>query len=79
MCATCPALRILLDLIILIISEENIIRPTELIIMQFSLASCHFIPPGSKYSSQHPVLKHLNLCLSETVSVENTLNASKTG
>jgi hypothetical protein len=26
--------------------------------MQFSPTSCHFIPLRSKYSPQHPVLKH---------------------
>jgi hypothetical protein len=26
--------------------------------MQFSPPSCHFIPLWSKYSPQHPVLKH---------------------
>jgi hypothetical protein len=26
--------------------------------MQFSLTSYHFISPRSKYSPQHPVLKH---------------------
>jgi hypothetical protein len=30
-----------------------------LLIMQFSPTSCHFIPLRSKYSTQHPVLKHL--------------------
>jgi hypothetical protein len=31
----------------------------ELLMMQFSPPSCHFIPLKSKYSSQHPVLKRL--------------------
>jgi hypothetical protein len=30
----------------------------KLLIMQFSLASCHFISFWSKYSPQHPILKH---------------------
>jgi hypothetical protein len=30
----------------------------KLLIMQFSLTSLHFISLRSKYSSQHPVLKH---------------------
>jgi hypothetical protein len=30
----------------------------KLLIMQFSLTSCHFIPLWSKYSSQRTVLKH---------------------
>jgi hypothetical protein len=30
----------------------------KLLIMQFSLASCYFIPLRSKYSHEHPVLKH---------------------
>jgi hypothetical protein len=29
--------------------------------MQFSRTSCHLIPLRSKYSPQHPVLKHLSL------------------
>jgi hypothetical protein len=34
----------------------------KLLIMQFSAASCHFIPLRSKYSPKHPVLKH-NQCV----------------
>jgi hypothetical protein len=30
----------------------------KLLIMQFPPISRHFIPPRSKYSPQHPVLKH---------------------
>jgi hypothetical protein len=30
----------------------------KLLIMQSSLISCHFIPLGSEYPPQHPVLKH---------------------
>jgi hypothetical protein len=30
----------------------------KLLIMQFSPTSCHFISLWSKYSRQHPVLKH---------------------
>jgi hypothetical protein len=30
----------------------------KLLIVQFSPTSCHFISLWSKYSSQHPVLKH---------------------
>jgi hypothetical protein len=30
----------------------------KLLIMQFPPISHHFIPPRSKYSPQHPVLKH---------------------
>jgi hypothetical protein len=44
-----------LDLIILIMFAEQI---TELLIRQFSPASCHFIPLRSKYSRKHPVLEH---------------------
>jgi hypothetical protein len=39
----------------------------ELLIMQFSPACCHFIPPGSKYSPMHPFLKHPHLCSSLNV------------
>jgi hypothetical protein len=31
----------------------------EILTIQFSPASCHFIPLRSKYSPQHPVFKHL--------------------
>jgi hypothetical protein len=30
----------------------------QLLIMQFSPTSCHFIPLRFKYSPKHPVLKH---------------------
>jgi hypothetical protein len=30
----------------------------QLLIMQFSPASCHFIPNRSKYSPKYPVLKN---------------------
>jgi len=30
----------------------------KLLIMQSSPASCHILPLSSKYSPQHPVLKH---------------------
>jgi hypothetical protein len=30
----------------------------QLLIMQFSLTSCHFIPLRSKYSPKHPVFKY---------------------
>jgi hypothetical protein len=32
---------------------------TKLLFMEFSPTSRHFIPPPSRYSPQHPVLKHL--------------------
>jgi hypothetical protein len=44
--ATCPDHLILLDLMVLI----TLITLTTLLIMQFSPASCHFIPFRSKYS-----------------------------
>jgi hypothetical protein len=31
--------------------------------MQFSPSSCHFLPHSSKYSSEHPVLRHLQFML----------------
>jgi hypothetical protein len=31
--------------------------------VQLSPASCHFIPLRSKYSPQHPVLKHVLTCV----------------
>jgi hypothetical protein len=54
-------------------------RASHCLIVQFSPASCHLIPPKSKHTSQHPVIKHLNLCRLETVSVENVWNASDVG
>jgi hypothetical protein len=39
----------------------------KLLIMQFSPTSCNFIPLRSKYSPQHPVLKHPSLCSSLNV------------
>jgi hypothetical protein len=34
------------------------VQVMKLLIMQFPPNSCHFIPLSSKYSLQHPVLKH---------------------
>jgi hypothetical protein len=34
------------------------VKIMKLLIMQFSLSSCHFILLKSKYSPQHHVLKH---------------------
>jgi hypothetical protein len=36
----------------------RIVQVMKLVIMQLSPASYHFIPLRSKYSPQHPVLKH---------------------
>jgi hypothetical protein len=36
----------------------------NILIMQFSPASCHFYSIGSKYSLQHPVLKIISPCSS---------------
>jgi hypothetical protein len=58
--ATYPAQLILLDLIILIIFEEQALYIMELLIIQFSPASRHFIPLRSKYSPQHPVLVRIS-------------------
>jgi hypothetical protein len=33
-------------------------RVQELLIMQLSPISCNFVPIWSKYSPQHPVLRH---------------------
>jgi hypothetical protein len=52
--ATWPTHLILLDLIALLIFCEVY----KLFIMQSSSASWHFLPLGSKYSPQHPVLVH---------------------
>jgi hypothetical protein len=41
---------------ILIYLQKSIIM--KLLIMTFSPTSCHFISLRSKYSTQHPVLKH---------------------
>jgi hypothetical protein len=59
MCATCPTHLILLHLITH--HSNNIwwsVQVMMLLIMQSSLASCHFLHLRSKCSVQHPVLKH---------------------
>jgi hypothetical protein len=40
---------------------------TNLLIMQFSPATCHFLSLRSKYSPQHPVLKHSHIWLNLSV------------
>jgi hypothetical protein len=42
--------------------------------MQSSLASCHFLPPRSKYFPQHPVLRHPQSCSSDSVRDQVSLN-----
>jgi hypothetical protein len=53
---TCPAHPILLHLIILIVTCD--FQVMKLLKLEFSLVSCCFIPLCSKYSPQHPLLKH---------------------
>jgi hypothetical protein len=53
---TCPVFLNLVDMTILIIFGG--VQIMKLLIMQFYPASCHFILLRSKYSPQHPVLKH---------------------
>jgi hypothetical protein len=55
--ATCPVHFIPLDLTALIIFSEAC-KLMKLLIMQSSAPSHHFLPPGSKYSPQHPVFIH---------------------
>jgi hypothetical protein len=45
------------------------VQIAKLLVMQFSSTSCHFISLWSKYSPQHPVIKHL--------SVFSSLNVEK--
>jgi hypothetical protein len=42
----------------------------KLLIMQFSPASCHFIPLRSKYSPQHLFSNTLSLCSRQNYSSE---------
>jgi hypothetical protein len=56
--ATCPAHLIFLDLVILDYIWWKV-QVMKLPIMQFCLASYHFISLWSKYSPQQPVHKHL--------------------
>jgi hypothetical protein len=49
----------------------------KLLIMQSSLASCHFLPLVTKYSPQHPVLKHPQynyICTQTLISITFKLN-----
>jgi hypothetical protein len=55
---TCHAHLNLLDLIILRNCTWRRLQVMKLLIMHFSPTTCHFIPLRSKYSPQHPVLKH---------------------
>jgi hypothetical protein len=55
--ATCSSSLILLDLNILIYTWWRV-QVMKLLIMQFSPTSRHFFSLRSKYSPQHPFLKH---------------------
>jgi hypothetical protein len=54
---TCPSHLILRDLFTLILcrAQVQIMNPLT---VRFYPVSCHFLPLSSKYSPQHPVLKH---------------------
>jgi hypothetical protein len=60
--ATLPAHLTLLDFITLKISGG--VQTMELLILQFSPGSRHFILPESKYFPKHQVVKHPNMCSS---------------
>jgi hypothetical protein len=51
----CPSLPTWLDHSVYVWRRVQVMK---LLIMQFSPTSCHFISLRSKYSPQHPVLKH---------------------
>ena len=55
--ATCPSHLIPFHLIILIILCVCGVDIIKLLIVQFSLVPCYFIPLRPKYLSQHPTLK----------------------
>jgi len=54
--AACSA-HLILDLLILIIFWCSL-RLMKFLVVKSSPASCHFLPLSSKYSPQHPVLRH---------------------
>ena len=54
--ATCPERLVLLDFITAKFQVR--IQVTKLLIMQFSPIPCYRVPLRSKYSPQHPILKH---------------------
>jgi hypothetical protein len=75
---TCTAYLILPDLMTL----NNIwwiLQFTKLLVMQSSLASCHFIPPMSKYSAEHPVLIRPHSMLFPACEGDQVSHPYKTG
>jgi hypothetical protein len=44
--------------------KKKKLQIVELLIMQYFLVSCHFIPCRFRYFFQHPVSYNLNVCLS---------------
>jgi hypothetical protein len=55
-----PSYLVLFDLITIALTGKKWLQIMELLIVQLSAASCHFIPLRPKYSPQHPVLNTLS-------------------
>jgi hypothetical protein len=76
--ATYPSHLIILDLVTIIILGK-VYNLMKLLILQPSLASRYFLPLRSKYSPQHPVLKHPQIYSLPLVSEIKLHTNTKTG
>jgi hypothetical protein len=71
MCATCPAHLILLDLAI------TTFGTVMKFIMQLSPSSYYLLPPRSKYSPQHSVLKRPSLIVTDQVLISTLVDSTR--